>query len=227
MIRKWLMDRKYRLPRIWSNRELRKFAHLFTGRVLNVSGWKDEDKEGGRYSEYFFNSESYHISNFKTEFRGLQGYDNEFFLDLTSVLEQRYMGAFDAVFNHTTLEHIYDIRTAFTNLCLLSSDIVITVVPFVQQMHSTYGDYWRFTPLTVRNLFQESGLSLLYLNFNNTRNTSVYIFAIGSRHPEKWKDLIGNEFTYCCEKDYLDGFENFIGCRAINNSCLFRLIRKF
>ena len=28
--------------RVWSNVELKKFAHLFTGSVVNLSGWEDE-----------------------------------------------------------------------------------------------------------------------------------------------------------------------------------------
>jgi len=66
-------DRKFRIPRIWSNSELRKFAHLFTGKVINVSAWKDLDKEGNRYKNYFINASEYWISNYKPEFRGFQG----------------------------------------------------------------------------------------------------------------------------------------------------------
>ncbi len=220
MFKGFLIDRKYRLPRIWSNNELKKFSHLFAGDVVNVSGWKDKDKEGNSYSGYFVNANNYYISNYKSEARGLQGFKNEFYLDLTQDLDEKYAGRFDVVFNHTTLEHIYDVRKAFKNLCLMSRDIVIIVVPFMQQMHSGYGDYWRFTPLTVRNLFEDNGMKLLYLNFNNHKHASVYIFAIGSREPEKWQALINNEFGYKCEGIFLDKFESYIGCRAITNSWL-------
>lgn len=33
-------DKKFRVPRVWSNRELEKFGHLFSGKGVNVSGWK-------------------------------------------------------------------------------------------------------------------------------------------------------------------------------------------
>jgi len=39
------IDNKFQVPRIWSNAELRKFAHLFSGSIVNVSGWIDKDKE--------------------------------------------------------------------------------------------------------------------------------------------------------------------------------------
>lgn len=63
-------DRKFRIPRIWSNRELKKFAKLFRGTVVNVSGWKDNDKEGANYREYFINASEYWITNYKSEARG-------------------------------------------------------------------------------------------------------------------------------------------------------------
>ena len=225
ILKKLVIDKKFRLPRIWSNNELKKFAHLFTGDIVNVSGWKDRDKEGRHYRDYFINSTHYYISNYKSEYKGFQGFDNEFFLDLTKDLDEKYINRFDVVFNHTTLEHIYDVKKALKNLCLMSSDIVILVVPFLQQMHGDYGDYWRFTPLAIKNLFEENGFTLVYLSFNNHRNTSVYIFAIGSKKPEKWYQ-ISNEFDYKCREGLFDSFENYIGCRAINNSLLSKVIRK-
>lgn len=33
--------------RIWTNEELRKIANLFQGRIINVSGERDQDKQGG------------------------------------------------------------------------------------------------------------------------------------------------------------------------------------
>ena len=45
---------KFRTPRIWSNSELAKFSGLFTGDVVNVSGWNDFDKQSNRYKDYVF-----------------------------------------------------------------------------------------------------------------------------------------------------------------------------
>jgi hypothetical protein len=107
------VDRIHRLPRLWSNQELRKIAHFFKGRVVNVSAWKDEDKEGGRYQDYFINSSNYSITNFKADANGEQGYENETFLDLEQDLPPELERNYDVVFNHTTLEHIYEARKAF------------------------------------------------------------------------------------------------------------------
>jgi len=214
-IMKIFVDRIHRLPRIWSNRELEKFAHLFGGDVVNVSGWKDIDKEGGHYKDYFSKASSYTITNYKSEARGFQGYSNEIFLDLEKDLSSDLYQRFDVVFNHTTLEHIYSVQKAFSNLCNLSRDIVILVLPFLQQYHSTFGDYWRFTPLAVKRMFEDNGFTLLYQSFNGHKRSSVYTFTIASRNPEKWKDRFDWSFSYVDPNGR--GSEPFIGCHAIPN----------
>jgi hypothetical protein len=219
---KLFIDRIHRLPRIWSNRELSKFSSLFGGHVVNVSGWKDIDKEGRQYRDYFTNAESYTLTNYKAEARGYQGLENEIFLDLEQTLPDELHQRFDVVFNHTTLEHVYDLRQAFGNLCLMSKDVIILVVPFLQPYHSEYGDYWRFSPLAVKRLFQDNGCNLLYLSFNNHRASAVYIFAIASKCPDKWKAHFN--YTFTCLDPEGDGEEPYIGFNAIPNS-LHRWIR--
>lgn len=179
-------DRKARIPRLWSNAELAKFAPYLTGDVVNVSGWNDCDKQGRFYRDYFTRKDSYTITNYKSEARGLQGADNEIFLDLAIDLPKELTSRFDVVFNHTVLEHIFDIQMAFRNLCAMTSDIVILVVPFLQPMHASYGDYWRFTPLCLENLFDQHGLKIKYLSFNNHINASVYIYCVATKHPSRW-----------------------------------------
>lgn len=185
------VDRVSRKPRIWSNKELRQLAPLFAGDVINVSAWKDEDKEGGYYKDYFTLATSYTVSNWYGT-RGFQGVDNEILLDLETVLPDHLKKRFDVVFNHTTLEHVFDVFQAFKNLCELSRDVVIVVVPFMQLLHykQGYSDYWRFTPYTLRKLFEQNKLCYIYEAAYDVPNHSVYIVSIGSRFPEKWKDKI-------------------------------------
>jgi len=218
MIAKLFIDRKYYLPRIWSNRELEKFSQLFFGDIVNVSGWQDLDKEGKHYKDYFINANTYTLTNYKSDARGFQGYENEIFLNLEEELPPELLNKFDVVFNHTVLEHIYDVDTAFRNLCLLSKDIIILVVPFLQQMHASYGDYWRFTPLAIKKMFENNGMSLLYLSFNSDKNASVYIFCIASKSPANWIDKIFTEFSYIENNKPVDGFESYVGCHAIQNN---------
>lgn len=211
-----LTDRIHRLPRQWSNQELARYAHLFSGDIVNVSGWKDVDKEGGHYRDYFSRASSYTITNFKAEARGFQGLENEIFLDLEQALSDELKERFDVVFNHTTLEHIYDFRTAFANLCAMSKDVVILVVPFLQQFHSDYGDFWRFSPLALKRMFEEQNMDLLYLSFNSHKTSSVYIFAIAAKQPERWRQHFNYTFSYRDPNG--SGAEPYIGCHAILNS---------
>lgn len=188
-------DRRFRVPRIWSNRELAQFAHLFSGSVVNVSGWTDIDKEGSHYREYFRNASEYRLTNFSAEQgRGYQGLENEIFLDLEAELLDDLRDRFDVVFNHTTLEHVYECRRAFANLCSMSRDVVIVVVPYIQEIHvKGYLDYWRFTPYTMKKLYEENGLTLRYCSANGADKASIYLFCIGYR-DEKWHGRIPERF---------------------------------
>jgi len=183
-----LIDRRFRLARTWSNKQLKQIAPLFAGDIVNVSAWDDRDKEGSYYRDYFDNAHSYSYTNY-TGHRGLVGVQNEYELDLTGFVPTELIKNFDVAFNHTTLEHIFDVRLAFANLCKLSKDIVIVVVPFSQVQHESvsYGDYWRFTPTCLHYLFQENGLSVVYEAETPYKNSAVYLFCVASRMPEKWK----------------------------------------
>ncbi|WP_052812997.1 surface carbohydrate biosynthesis protein [Desulfonatronum thioautotrophicum] len=183
------VDRKFRLARIWSNEELKKIAHHFAGKVVNVSAGDDVDKQGDTYRNYFFNAQSYHITNHAPgSYRGFQGGPGEILLDLKGKIPDELAGAFDVVFNHTTLEHIFEVQTAFSNLCQLTADILIVVVPFCQVQHETsgYEDFWRFTPTCVRQMFKNNDLEVIYEVANNDPNAATYLLFVGSRHPEKW-----------------------------------------
>lgn len=211
------IDRVFRLPRVWSNRELLKFAELFNGHVANISGWTDVDKEGGHYKDYFSNASSYTITNYKSEARGYQGGKNELYLDLTANLPTELIKKFDVVFSHTVLEHIYEVNLAVKNLCAMTKDIAIVVVPFLQEMHADYGDYWRFTPLAMKNLFNENGMKMIYCTFNSHPNASVYLFCIATKNESKWAKKIPSQTSHI---DPFPGgkFQNWVGCHAINSN---------
>ena len=198
------VDRKVRLPRIWSNNELRKVAPLVSGSIINVSGWKDIDKQGSHYNSYFANANEYWISNYAAESKGYQGnLKNEIFIDLQKPMDDKWIGRFDVAFNHTVLEHVFDCHKAFENICLLSKDIVISVVPFIQHQHAAYGDYWRFTPECMSLLHKKNNLEMLYINYNDGKNQSIYVITVGSKDPKKWEHfstLEGNKIGCFTEK---------------------------
>ncbi len=178
--------------RDWSNSELARFGHLFQGDIVNVSGWLDSDRSAlgakKNYIEYFPNHANYVVTNYPGT-RGLEESPNSIPLDLEQSVPPELQNRFDVVFNHTTLEHIFDINTAVDTLAQLSRDIVIVVVPFIQHQHyddSSYGDYWRFTPMTLDRLFAQRGFTTVYVSANDQSWFPVYVFFVASRHPEKW-----------------------------------------
>jgi hypothetical protein len=188
---KYFPERKFRAARVWSNKVLREIAHLFNGDIINVSEWEDGDKRGGFYRNYFTKANSYTVSNYSGDM-GFQNKENEILLDLEKELDEKYISKYDVVFNHTVLEHIFDVDTAFKNLCLMSKDIVIVVVPFLQEMHysNSYKDYWRFTPFALKKMFEKNGMKLVFIDANNSKNESIYILAVGSKNPNKWTNYL-------------------------------------
>ena len=178
----------FTLARRWSNLELRRIGPLFSGRVINVSAWEDRDKEGGRYRDYFPNAASYARTNYGTSQGVVEGAADELFLDLTEPVPDVLRGGFEVVFNHTTLEHVFEVRQAFATLCALSSDVVIVVVPWLQPLHADYGDFWRFSPQAVVRLFEAEGLTPLSVSWNADPGASVYVLGVASRTPERWRE---------------------------------------
>lgn len=186
-----MIERAFKLPRRWSNQVLREIAGVFEGSVINVSGWADRDKEGSTYRSYFARASSYHVSN-HTGYKGIGDEEaarvTDHVIDLTAPLAPELRGKFDVVFNHTVLEHIFDVQTAFKNLCELSKDAVIVVVPWVQPMHgAAYGDFWRFTPLAVRRMFEANGFTSVYETFNEDENAGNYVIVVGVRDAARWR----------------------------------------
>lgn len=176
-------------PRNWSNAELRKFAPLFDGAVINVSGWRDEDKTGGHYRDYFTAATSYNISNYRGE-SGITGADGEVFIDLEADLPQELAAQYQVAFNHTVLEHVFDIRKAIANICALSHDTVILVTPFLQQVHyieNSFGDWWRPTPMCIERLLEEQGFQVIHQSSNDNPWYIVYVVTVACRNPEKYR----------------------------------------
>jgi len=196
-----LLDKRIINPRIFSNEMLRKYADFFDGSVINVSGWDDRDCENGFYKDYFKNISSYCVSNVSDEDKGLgtvaESGVKEIEIDLIKPISEEYKNKFDVVFNHTTLEHVIDVQTAFKNLCELSRDAVIIVVPVIQQLHiRSFGDYWRITTLGIAKLFMQNGFTPLVIKTNDQSFAPIYCFAIGVRNPEKYKDKFEKELDF-------------------------------
>jgi hypothetical protein len=187
-----LLNRTAQVARYWSNEELQRFSEIVTGDVANVSGWKDEDKQGRYYRDYFPRARSYTITNYYGE-SGFQGAPGEMLIDLNTPLLPEMHGKFDTVLCHTVLEHVFDVWTAFSNLSLLTRDLLIVVVPFCQIQHelASFGDYWRFTPTCLRELYTRNKFTVIYESSNEDFGCGNYVLFAGSRHPHLHTPRLG------------------------------------
>lgn len=177
------MDRQFRIARHWSNIQLKKYAPIFKGDVVNISANKDYDKEGTYYRQYFTNARSYSITNYGGT-NGESDNIDEIHLDLENPLASNLYRRFDICFNHTTLEHTYHVQIAFSNICNMAKNVVILVIPWAQQVHTcdSFKDWWRMSPYTVEKMFEENGFTMVVCNWNNDFNAAVYLFCIGIRN---------------------------------------------
>jgi|Deesub1362A_J573_1020465.scaffolds.fasta_scaffold00474_5 hypothetical protein len=187
---------KFRRARVWSNIELKKIAPYFRGDIINISGWADEDKIGGTYREYFVNATSYRVSNKEggpQKGKSLYLHDS-LAIDLEVPISEEHIQAYDCVFVHTVLEHVFNIFQAVENLCKMSRDVIICIVPFIQMVHTApnYKDYWRFTPYCLEKLFAQHGFKTIYASAGpNLSETSLYYLWVVSKNPDKWVKVFG------------------------------------
>lgn len=192
-----IRDRKSRAARDWSNAELRRFATELRGDVVNISAWRDEDKQGAHYRDYFTQASSYSITNWRGERGASAEAPGEILLDLEAPLPGELTGRFDVVLSHTTLEHVFKLQQAFDNLCAMSRETVIIVVPFLQELHYTesFLDYWRFSPFALRRLLEERGFTVIYESFSDPQeNAGIYIFSLATRRPESFPAGLPRQF---------------------------------
>jgi hypothetical protein len=176
--------------RRWSNEELRPWGLAVSGDIINVSGWRDSDKNGREYKDYFVNKRLYAVSNVG----GARGSDadttaEQLRLDLTQPIDAGLRNSFDVVFNHTTLEHVFNIQVAASALATLTRDLLMVVVPAKQDVHTepeSYLDYWRPTHFALSALFTQAGLTTVYCSRNVNPVFTEYLFLVASRHPARW-----------------------------------------
>lgn len=171
--------------RVWSNHEISLVAPHVTGDVVNVSAWKDEDKEGRRYRDYFSAAASYKTTNFEG-WRG-EGVLADHVVDLQSPAPDELIERYDLVFNHTTLEHIFDIHQAFRTMASMSRDAMLVIVPFMQHLHGPEdGDFWRPSPYAMRRMHQNAGLTVIREAAGPKEAKVRYLSYFSSKNPDRW-----------------------------------------
>lgn len=202
-------------PRNWSNRELKRAIEPLGPfkSVINVSGHEDRDKQGGYYKGYFC-AEEYAISHYPSDHAKGKAFDHSIPIDLMEPLPSDLIGRYQVAFNHTVLEHAPNPFFAFEQIAKLSNDLVITVVPFRQQLHfisGQFGDYFRFSPMAMRYLHEINALDTLFESHTPSPTGIVYIVTMGTKRPELYAD-------YPHQVPDLDALNNIAGRHSFMDS---------
>ncbi len=188
--------------RLWSNDQIRELAAKIDGckRVVNVSGWRDLDKEGGRYRDYFKSNIEYRVTNYPGDTEKGFSSDADIALDLSKNVPDELVGRFDLALNHTVLEHLRNPEFGFKQISKLTSDLIITVIPWKQVLHfspGNYGDYFRISPMVMREWHRENGFEILYEGYQPEYAPETYLIYLGSRHPERYSGFSIIEDLVC------------------------------
>jgi len=213
-----LLHPVYRKPRFWSNLVLKEIGPCFEGRILNCSGWADEDKFGSHYRAYFPRASEYAVSNYRGgEQTGMySSLPGSISLDLEKDLPENLVGRFDVVFSHTVLEHIFDVTKGVENLCRMATDAVICVVPFLQVVHimpNEFDDFWRFTPYALDALFGAHAFSPAFRSGTDIPGGSVYYLCVYARDSSKYRNSFGSP---CPIPQMIDGSDMYTSTRFRN-----------
>ena len=147
-------------------------------------------------------------------------------LDLAQPLPRELERSYEVVFNHTVLEHIEDPVFAFEQIAAMSTDLVISVVPFKQKLHfesGMYGDWQRFTPFGMRKLHERNGFQVIYESYTPRPALDVYLFYVGAREP----DLHVNCRQDLCQLDDLNQLVGGFSASDLLENVLGRFISKY
>ena len=123
--------------------------------------------------------------------------------------------SFDCIILTQTLQCIYDVRAALEHVhrILKSGGTVLATFPGISQIPrydmDHWGDYWRFTSLSARLLFEETfGLDNVYVEaYGNVLTAIAFLHGLASKELEK------KEFDYR-DPDY----EVIIAVRAVKSA---------
>ncbi|MDD5449066.1 MAG: methyltransferase domain-containing protein [Candidatus Omnitrophica bacterium] len=119
------------------------------GNVLSIGSGDDNDKEGGKYRDYFKNGSSYTTSEISHDHKCDKVLDVRNLSEITEA-------AYDCVFCSGVLEHVDDYLKGLHEITriLKSGGILLIGLPFRQAVHMRGQDFWRFTEYGIRHLLK-------------------------------------------------------------------------
>lgn len=111
-------------------------------------------------------------------------------------------GAFDCLLLTQTLQMIYDVRAAVAQACrmLAPGGVVLATLPGISQISrydmDRWGDYWRFTDLSARRLFEStSGMQVTIEVFGNVLTAAAFLHGLAAEEL-KARELDATDADY-------------------------------
>jgi glycosyltransferase involved in cell wall biosynthesis/SAM-dependent methyltransferase len=188
--RQWGTDRGQPIDRYYIEKFLSEHAHDITGHVLEIGDDRYTRKFG---SERVVKSDILHVTGTP---------QTTIVADLTSGVEIA-SESFDCIICAQTLPFIYDVRAAIRTLhrILKPGGVLLATLPGGFHQISRFdmdhwGDYWRFTSLSARLLFEETfGKNIQLSAYGNVLAATAFINGLAV------EDLRSQELDYC-DTDY-------------------------
>jgi glycosyltransferase involved in cell wall biosynthesis len=188
--REWGMDRGLPIDRYYIEKFLSEHATDISGHVLEIG----DDRYTRRFgSDRIVRSDVLHVSGTP---------QTTIVADLTSG-DNIASDRFDCVICTQTLPFIYDVRAAIRTLHRILKPGGVLLVTLPGGIHTIskfdmdhWGDYWRFTSLSARLLFEEVfGKSVQLKAYGNVMSATAFINGLSV------EDLRSKELDYC-DADY-------------------------
>ena len=97
---------------------------------------------------------------------------DEVVVDLNHPISDAYQGQYDCVIDTGTLEHCFNVGTAFINMCKLAKPeggIIITAAPLNKMNHG----FWNFSPCLYADFIEQNNFILLFLGAFYIENGTI------------------------------------------------------
>ena len=97
---------------------------------------------------------------------------DEIVVDLNQPIPESYHGNYDCVIDTGTLEHCFNVSTAFINMCKLAKSdngVILTAAPMNKMNHG----FWNFSPCLYADFIEQNNFILLFLGAYCVENAEI------------------------------------------------------
>jgi len=176
----------------------------------NIKKWHSiKSEEGIIDTNDFFNKIGCEADYF--DFAKVRG--DEIVADLNYSISEMYHGQYDCVIDTGTLEHCFNVGTAFINMCKLAKSdggVILTAAPLNKMNHG----FWNFSPCLYADFIEQNNFTLLFLGAFYAENGEIkeVLISKGSRFKAPVESVIfcifrkqeNSTYNFPIQKKYLN-----------------------